>query len=70
MKESEALEWAWFVTAKGKAGLVKVRTFDDLIEYRISPVDGFMEHMDVQQVVAWGALFPPAAGEKIGRAHV
>ena len=36
---------------------------EDGIEYRISSVDGFLEHMDVQQIVAWGARFPDAAGE-------
>jgi len=65
MNESEALSWTWFTTTKGTVGLVKVRTFDGLIEYRISPVDGFLEKMNIQQVVAWGAPFPQAAGEII-----
>lgn len=63
MNESEALKWSWFTTTKGTVGIAKVKTFDGQIEYRISPVDGFMEKMDVQQVVAWGARFPTAAGE-------
>jgi hypothetical protein len=40
-----------------------VQTQDGKIEYRISPVDGFMEKMDVQQIVAWGARLPDAAGQ-------
>lgn len=62
MNENEALEWTWFNTSKGTVGVAKVRTFDGQIEFRISPVDGFMEKMDVQQIVAWGARFPDAAG--------
>jgi len=42
-----------------------VQTQDGKIEYRISPVDGFMEKMDVQQIVAWGAAFPDAAGQAL-----
>ena len=65
MNESEALKWTWFTSTKGTVGIAKVKTFDGQIEYRISPVDGFMEKMDVQQIVAWGAWFPQAAGEAL-----
>lgn len=65
MNESEALDWTWFNTTKGTVGIAKVKTFDGQIEYRISPVDGFMEKMDVQQIVAWGARFPDAAGKAL-----
>jgi hypothetical protein len=65
MNESEALVWTWFNTTKGTVGIVKVKTYEGQIEYRISPVDGFMEKMDVLQVVAWGAKFPNAAGEAL-----
>ena len=60
---NEALKVKWFTGTKGTVGIAKVKTFDGEIEYRISPVDGFLEHMDVQQIVAWGARFPDAAGE-------
>ena len=60
---NEALKVKWFRGSKGTVGIAKIRTTDDDIEYRISPVDGFLEHMDVQQIVAWGARFPDAAGE-------
>lgn len=53
----------WFTSVKGKIGIAKVLTDDGDIEYRIGPVDGFLEHMDVQQVVAWGSSFPRAAGD-------
>jgi hypothetical protein len=59
-----ALKVKWFTGNKGKVGIAKVQT-DDGIEYRISPVDGFLEHMDVQQIVAWGAWFPIEAGEAL-----
>ena len=59
----EALKVQWFTNAKGTVGIAKVQTVHDGIEYRISAVDGFLEHMDVQQIVAWGARFPDAAGE-------
>ena len=65
MNESEALKWTWFSTTKGTVGIAKVKTFDGQIEYRISAVDGFMEKMDVQQILAWGARFPDAAGEAL-----
>ena len=55
----------WFTGIKGKVGIAKVLTDDGDIEYRISSVDGFLEHMDVQQIVAWGAWFPIAAGEAL-----
>jgi len=53
----------WFTGMKGKVGIAKVLTDDGDIEYRISVVDGFLEHMDVQQVVAWGDHFPHEAGD-------
>ena len=65
MNESIALEWRWFEPSKGKIGVAKVQTQDGKIEYRISAVDGFLEHMDVQQIVAWGARFPDAAGQAL-----
>jgi hypothetical protein len=65
MNESEPLVWMWFNTTKGKVGIVKVKTDDGQIEYRIGPVDGFMEKMDVLQVVAWGTKFPDAAGKAL-----
>jgi hypothetical protein len=55
----------WFTGNKGKVGIAKVLTDDGDIEYRISVVDGFLEHMDVQQVVAWGAYFPHEAGDPL-----
>ena len=62
---SEALKVRWFTSTKGTVGIAKVKTTDGDIEYRLSPVDGFLEHMDVQQVLAWGAHFPVAAGEAL-----
>ena len=59
----EALRVKWFTSLKGTVGIAKVKSADGKIEYRLSPVDGFLEHMDVQQVLAWGAPFPVAAGE-------
>jgi hypothetical protein len=55
----------WFTGIKGKVGIAKVLTDDGDIEYRIGIVDGFLEHMDVQQVVAWGAYFPFEAGDPL-----
>ena len=55
----------WFTGNKGKVGIAKVLTDDGDTEYRISVVDGFLEHMDVQQVVAWGAYFPHEAGDPL-----
>jgi hypothetical protein len=65
MNESNALDWTWFNTSKGTVGIAKVKVYGGKIEYRISPVDGFMEKMDVQQIVAWGAAFPDAAGQAL-----
>lgn len=65
MNDAKAMGVMWFNTTKGTVGIVKVITEYGDIEYRISAVDGFMEKMDVQQVVAWGARFPDAAGEAI-----
>lgn len=58
----EALNVKWFSNNKGTVGIAKVQTAHDGIEYRISSVDGFLEHMDVQQIVAWGARFPDDVG--------
>ena len=61
----EALKVQWFTSPKGTVGIAKVQTVHDGIEYRISAVDGFLEHMDVQQIVAWGAYFPHEAGDPL-----
>ena len=60
---STALKVKWFEGSKGKVGIAKVQNDDGTYEFRISPVDGFLEHMDVLQVVAWGAWFPIEAGD-------
>jgi len=44
---------------------VKMMDEHEGIIYRISAVDGFMEKMDVLQIVAWGAKFPKAAGDAL-----
>ena len=62
MNEATPLNWRWFNCSRGKVGVVKVHTDQGKIEYRIAPVDGFMEKMDILQVVAWGDEFPEAAG--------
>ena len=62
---STALEVKWYNGMKGTVGIAKVQTEEGDIEYRISAVDGFLEHMDVQQIVAWGGHFPVAAGEAL-----
>lgn len=62
---STALKVKWYTGSKGKVGIAKVQTEDGDIEYRISSVDGFLEHMDVQQIVAWGAWFPIEAGDAL-----
>ena len=69
MNESEALRCLWFTNSKGTIGIAKVKTYAGEIEYRISSVDGFLENMDVQQVVAWGARFPDNAGEALFGKH-
>ncbi len=68
MNESAALDWTWFTSSKGTVGIAKVKTYGGKIEYRISAVDGFLEKMDVQQIVAWGAVFPAAAGQALFKA--
>ena len=60
-----ALKVKWYTGSKGKVGIAKVQAENGDIEYRISPVDGFLEHMDVQQVLAWGGHFPVVAGEAL-----
>jgi hypothetical protein len=62
MNEHQPRDWMWFKGEKGTVGIVKYRTPEDAIEYRISVVDGFMEKMDVLQLIAWGAPFPKEAG--------
>ena len=69
MNEDVPLRCLWFTSAKGTIGIAKVKTFTGEIEYRISSVDGFLENMDVQQVVAWGAKFPDKAGEALFGKH-
>jgi len=59
------LKAKWFEGRKGKVGIALVQTDDGDTEYRISAVDGFLEHMDVQQIVAWGARFPTEAGDAL-----
>ena len=65
MNEAIPLDVMWFTSTKGTVGIVKVQTQHDGVEYRISAVDGFMEKMDVIQVMAWGARFPDAAGRAL-----
>ena len=60
-----ALKVKWYTGSKGKVGIAKVQAENGDIEYRISPVEGFLEHMDVQQVLAWGGHFPVVAGEAL-----
>lgn len=62
---STALKVKWYTGSKGTVGIAKVQTDDGDIEYRISSVDGFLEHMDVLQIVAWGACFPIEPGEAL-----
>ena len=63
MNESIPLNWIWFNGAKGTVGIVRAQTHTGEVEYRIGAVDGFMEKMDVLQVIAWGAKFPQKAGD-------
>lgn len=65
MNDPTAVDWTWFTTEKGTVGIAKIKAYGGKFEYRICPVDGFMEKMDVQQIVAWGARFPDAAGQAI-----
>jgi hypothetical protein len=62
---NEVIDWVWFTTSKGLVGIVKMNDEHEGVVYRISVVDGFMEKMDVMQVVAWGAKFPKAAGDAL-----
>jgi hypothetical protein len=64
MNESEASKVKWFRGTKGTIGIAKINT-EFGIEYRIGVVDGFLEHMDVQQIVAWGTWFPIEAGDAL-----
>lgn len=65
MNEATPIRWTWFQTQKGIVGIVEARTESGEIEFRIGPVDGFMQKMDVLQVLAWGAKFPDAAGRAL-----
>lgn len=65
MNESTPLDWTWFTSGKGTVGVIKVMTDHGEIKYRIGAVDGFMEKMDVLQLIAWGADFPAHAGEAL-----
>jgi len=65
MNEDVPLRCLWFTSAKGTIGIAKVKTHAGEIEYRISSVDGFLENMDVLQIVAWGAKFPEKAGQAL-----
>lgn len=69
MNEDVPLRCLWFTSAKGTIGIAKVKTHAGEIEYRISSVDGFLENMDVLQVVAWGAKFPDKAGVALFGKH-
>ena len=64
MNDSAASKVKWFKGTKGTIGIAKVNT-ERGVEYRISVVDGFLEHMDVQQIVAWGMKFPDRVGEML-----
>jgi hypothetical protein len=63
MNEAKPLDVIWFETPKGRVGVVKVETDREDVEYRIGIADGFLRHMDVQQLIAWGVHFPKEAGE-------
>lgn len=65
MNEAKPVAVRWFASGKGTVGVVKVELVDGTSEYRIGAVDGFMEKMDVLQLVAWGAKFPTAAGDAL-----
>lgn len=65
MNDAMVLDFVFFVTDKGKCGVVKVLTDAGVVEYRVGVVDGLMEQMDVLQLVAWGVPFPKEAGKKL-----
>jgi hypothetical protein len=65
MNEAKPLMVRWFKGGKGIVGIVQCELEDGTIAYRIGVVDGFMEKMDVLQLVAWGAEFPNAAGDTL-----
>lgn len=65
MKEATPLKVRWWQSGKGTVGIVQCELEDGTIEYRIGTVDGFMERMDVLQLVAWGVAFPAKAGEAV-----
>ena len=69
MNEDVPLKCLWFTNLKGTIGIAKVKTHAGEIEYRISSVDGFLENMDVLQIVAWGAKFPDKAGAALFGKH-
>ena len=68
MNEAKPLMVRWFKGGKGLVGIVKCELEDGTIEFRIGAVDGFMEKMDVLQLVAWGSEFPAAAGDALMKA--
>ena len=63
MNEAKPLGVMWFETAKGRIGIVKVQTEQGNVEYRIGAADGFLQKMDVLQLIAWGTHFPKEAGD-------
>ena len=65
MSDSIPMNVMWFTNTKGTIGIVKVKTPYEGIQYYISAVDGFMEKMDVIQVIAWGSRFPDDAGKAL-----
>ena len=69
MNEDIPLRCLWFQNSKGLIGIAKVKTYSGEIEYRIGTADGFLENMDVQQIVAWGVRFPDKAGVALFGKH-
>jgi len=65
MSDLVPVDVLWFTNSKGTVGIVKIKDQHNGIQYRISAVDGFMEKMDVLQVIAWGARFPDNAGQAL-----
>ena len=60
---NEPIDWIWFQGGKGKVGVVKMKNDRGKLEYRIGAADGFLEKMDVIQLMAWGAKIPDKAGK-------
>jgi len=61
---NEPIDWIWLDSGKGKVGVIKMRNEHGKIEYRIGAADGFLEKMDVIQLMAWGAK----VSDKVGKA--